>query len=328
MLVSKKFILTLLSLVLLLVACAPSQESNQIVCNKPYILVGSSCCLDKDDNLVCDSDEVKEMSESVSQAESAPSSKEISISDVQSGINKVLSAKIFDFAILTKSQSNNHYDFYTDVVTPLTIIAKESSSSFNSFATSMEKFGVTVFVIKSEDKYITDEKSFLEFVTSQKSTLTSYLGKRTQLLNEYISDGGKIPESIEIRRGLRDLHLVNSTFERNEIMDEFGVLPVVSNRLIEISKTYLEDFDLEYKGSGSGLIKTTAFSIDYIQAYSIWCSPNLVITIYANPYPSDKSLEEASVKNYVNKMEGKMLMEAQAVIELCEQRNDFTYFRN
>ncbi len=29
-----------------------------IVCNSPYILVGKECCLDKDDNRICDKDEV------------------------------------------------------------------------------------------------------------------------------------------------------------------------------------------------------------------------------------------------------------------------------
>jgi len=34
--------------------------TNAVVCNKPYILVGSSCCLDADDNNICDKDEVEE----------------------------------------------------------------------------------------------------------------------------------------------------------------------------------------------------------------------------------------------------------------------------
>ncbi len=34
------------------------QETQQVTCNKPYILVGTSCCLDQNDNSICDSDEV------------------------------------------------------------------------------------------------------------------------------------------------------------------------------------------------------------------------------------------------------------------------------
>lgn len=42
-----------LLLILLLVGC-----SKVVVCNKPYILVGTDCCLDKDDNSICDKDEL------------------------------------------------------------------------------------------------------------------------------------------------------------------------------------------------------------------------------------------------------------------------------
>jgi hypothetical protein len=44
-------IILLLSLVLV-VGC-----SQQMVCNKPYIQVGNECCLDNNDNNICDSDE-------------------------------------------------------------------------------------------------------------------------------------------------------------------------------------------------------------------------------------------------------------------------------
>jgi len=39
-------------LTLILIGC-----SQQITCNKPYILVGNECCLDKDDNSICDEDD-------------------------------------------------------------------------------------------------------------------------------------------------------------------------------------------------------------------------------------------------------------------------------
>jgi len=44
----------------LFVGCAvETPTGNAIVCNKPYILVGSSCCLDANDNRVCDKDETQ-----------------------------------------------------------------------------------------------------------------------------------------------------------------------------------------------------------------------------------------------------------------------------
>ncbi|RME31306.1 hypothetical protein D6789_03135 [Candidatus Woesearchaeota archaeon] len=46
-------LLLLLPLLLLFAAC---QQGPTVVCEKPYILVGDSCCLDKNDDAICDSD--------------------------------------------------------------------------------------------------------------------------------------------------------------------------------------------------------------------------------------------------------------------------------
>ena len=45
---------TILLSLFLISAC-----TSQVSCNKPYILVGSSCCLDQNDNSICDNDEQK-----------------------------------------------------------------------------------------------------------------------------------------------------------------------------------------------------------------------------------------------------------------------------
>ena len=38
---------------------ADEDKKGLVVCNKPYLLVGRECCLDKDDNSICDKDEIK-----------------------------------------------------------------------------------------------------------------------------------------------------------------------------------------------------------------------------------------------------------------------------
>ncbi len=52
-------LLSLTAVLLLLTSCS---SGNKVTCNDPYILVGDSCCLDKDSNGVCDSDEEKNVS--------------------------------------------------------------------------------------------------------------------------------------------------------------------------------------------------------------------------------------------------------------------------
>lgn len=62
----KRIILALLVLaVLVLSGCKSGVTGGAVVCNKPYILVGNDCCLDKDDNSVCDNDEVEPAVEEV-----------------------------------------------------------------------------------------------------------------------------------------------------------------------------------------------------------------------------------------------------------------------
>lgn len=39
-----------------LIGCGQTQE---VICNKPYILVGNDCCLDQNENKICDNDEIK-----------------------------------------------------------------------------------------------------------------------------------------------------------------------------------------------------------------------------------------------------------------------------
>src|SRR3989338_7558186 len=46
--------LIIIGILVLVSAC-----TQKITCNKPYILVGDNCCLDKDDNGICDSDETE-----------------------------------------------------------------------------------------------------------------------------------------------------------------------------------------------------------------------------------------------------------------------------
>jgi hypothetical protein len=50
-----KKILLLISIILLVLIGCSTQPT--VVCNKPYILVGTECCLDQNDNSVCDKDE-------------------------------------------------------------------------------------------------------------------------------------------------------------------------------------------------------------------------------------------------------------------------------
>jgi hypothetical protein len=75
----KKIILILLLTMIFIIGC-----SQNITCNTPYILVGGSCCLDKDNNSICDKDETKTEPENINEVikETVEETKELSEADL------------------------------------------------------------------------------------------------------------------------------------------------------------------------------------------------------------------------------------------------------
>lgn len=62
----KKIIFALLVLtVLILSGCKEGITGGAVICNKPYMMVGTDCCLDENDNQICDKDETEPQAEQV-----------------------------------------------------------------------------------------------------------------------------------------------------------------------------------------------------------------------------------------------------------------------
>ncbi|MBU4501162.1 MAG: hypothetical protein KKA79_01105 [Nanoarchaeota archaeon] len=58
----RKIISILLVLAILaLSGCGGGMTGGAVVCNQPYILVGQDCCLDENDNSICDKDEIEKI---------------------------------------------------------------------------------------------------------------------------------------------------------------------------------------------------------------------------------------------------------------------------
>ena len=80
-----KEILGLVILVLIVSGCTGDTPAEQIqpVCNHPYILVGTGCCLDQNDNAICDSDESDISKEAETKAESEEEPKTKTIPEIE-----------------------------------------------------------------------------------------------------------------------------------------------------------------------------------------------------------------------------------------------------
>ena len=120
----KLLLLGMVVVAMLITACSQSTQPAQqgVTCNKPYILVGQNCCLDQNDNRICDSDE------SVAEAEPPKTS-----SDNED----------------TKEKSMVDCGYAQD----------ESSSAFNCLLNNLETCNEAVLTSWSQDTYIINGKS-------------------------------------------------------------------------------------------------------------------------------------------------------------------------
>lgn len=111
----KKEVVIGILFILVLAGC-----QTQIVCNKPYILVGTSCCLDTNDNLICDDDEKSLMSSDSNKITADVVSREQLLDEKLAEINKEI------------SESNPVIQNTTNVTTSQTSSESSTSSSSNA----------------------------------------------------------------------------------------------------------------------------------------------------------------------------------------------------
>lgn len=314
-----KFLIPTFAIFLILAACSPQQAQQGPTCNKPYILVGTECCLDKNDNAICDKDETEQSSS-------------YTIGDLQADINKVLKGR-FKYDVLTKSPaSNKDFDFYTDKQRLATLIAERDSSS--QYIQLLDKFGISAFDIKSNSQYIYDQNDLFEFTNSYLHLLTSFTKLRKEQILTEVHTGGEIwEESLGKQTYGTNLTFVSlSLVSEEKIYDNLTKVELLPNKIVEILQATVEKYELWYNYTNpvrelkDRPTKFDLVSVHYLQAYSIQCNQNLVITIYADPYLGKTNAH--SLKDHIRSIRTIMLREAQAIIEMCEQRYDVTYIRN
>lgn len=313
-------------------ACDSDESKEEVVketkpiCNKPYIQVGATCCLDKNDNKVCDNDEKEEIITKETQNEVT-----YDISDVQANINKV-TGEYFDEVFFKRSdKSKRDFDFYTDDK-KTTIFLVKSGTGGKEFLSVLEKFSITLIDITDKEKYLEDKDKFFEFIKNQVPLLTNYLDIRKNSIIYEVKEGD-IRDYFRTTGKDTSLNFVNYSLSKNMIYDNVTQFDTVSDKIIETVKLSFENYDVWYNNSNGKFKNFEPIGLEYLQAYSIYCTPNLIITIYANGYKEPRgysgSFDEVSFKNLVGNERKKLLNEAQALINMCEERYDkqFSYLR-
>ena len=151
----------LLSIAILVSGCSGGVTGKAVACNKPYIQVGTECCLDKDDSSICDKDEVVIQEEK--KVEEPPVTQEVkavetpartySLEQLKKDIstvykkevvfrdNKLGVNKIYD------DINNSNYHFYDSTYVTIIQIANPSMNlnNFDEFKAFMDEYAKKKF---------------------------------------------------------------------------------------------------------------------------------------------------------------------------------------
>ena len=95
----------ILALIVLISGCG---EQAQPTCNPPYILVGTGCCLDQNDNNICDSDETA-VAENESQTEDDEGEAD------ENAVNESLWSKTSGYTVAECQEACNVWDTIGEV---------------------------------------------------------------------------------------------------------------------------------------------------------------------------------------------------------------------
>lgn len=292
---------------------ADENKKEGIICSKPYIRVGAGCCLDRNNDKICDSEELWKTA-----APSTERKYNYTIDNVQANINKAL-LKDSDKVIFRKVNiTPDDYEFHTDGKKTTTLLLRKGTKEFFSVS---EKSDINIVSIKNGSNYIKNKGQFIDLVKNQAPVLTSYLQTKKNLTLHEIKDG-QIRDYIKGKSEF-SFYLVNYTFNSTPIYDNLTGMDYLSDRIAEILKLSLENYETWYNSSNDRLVNAEFNGVEYLQAYSIQCSPSLVITIYAKGYKEPKgyqgSFNEDGFRSLVINERKRLLSEAQAIIEICDK---------
>lgn len=315
MVIIKIFFITILSILFLLIAsCAQNQ---QIICNKPYILVGNSCCLDKNNNNVCDKDEEKTKEEVTcdkpyikvgnnccldkndnkicdsDEKEITTSTSEeksnFSIADLQSDINKVLNAPV----LLVKDFNTNKFQVYSDTkISNVKFLGKygeKSGYGSSNYFKLITKKPVMVIQIGDKDSYLKDYNHFYDFVRNNKNIFIESAIKSKEIFeNEF--KNGELPRLIFLKNRPREASYAETAkyTDHQEIssklfFDNITFPETVSKRIAQIFYVRVNKYEVNISYNSSyhpkGEIIEGLSNINLAYNMIVYCNPSIVIIL-------------------------------------------------
>lgn len=372
----KKILFGLIILIIislfLISGCAQEQK---VVCNKPYILVGTSCCLDQNNNNICDKDEVEEKPDEVKtpvvekkeEPEAVERPKEevkedlcgnnicdegedcetcekdcgkcFSLGDLQADINKVIDWRI----ILQKIEENDKYEHYGHISKTAYFLGKIGTNYQHDYFPVTPVMYVLVNKIKNRDDYLKDDQDFYKFIKNNREVLLSIVEDKKAAFQDDFDDE-HFMKRIFGDNDYKKYTFNNSLIDTNNIyFDNITKMQTVGNKIIENIFIGLTNYNVTYDyradRTSEPYPKVYTFSgLDYEHFVSVHCNPSLVINIYSiykdgkvdyNPKTSSwmwRTNEDYFSDEFEHDIKN-LLIDATALVSMCEQRYEFTYLR-
>src|SRR3989344_8875119 len=150
-------IISLLTITLFLISC------TQITCDKPYIKVGNACCLDQNDNNICDGDEKQLKPSAPINDPETGEEQTFTINDLQADIGNVLGETVF----LTKDQKLDHVQVYSNKIQGSKFFGNYRSNLF--YYKPITQKPQIIIEITNPEHYLNDKEDFENFVSNNKN---------------------------------------------------------------------------------------------------------------------------------------------------------------
>lgn len=317
----------LLILMFFLVGCGTQSPTGQVVkqitCNKPYILVGDDCCLDKDDNSICDKDETTQ--------EETEEPKTLTIEDLQTDMGDVIGQVI----ALTKDSELDYAQVYSNKVRSTHFLGKYGIIQYSKLITKKPQ---KVVQITDSKHYLKDKKDFQNFVIENKDLFIETALESKELFEDEFK--GQLPKNIHLRKNPiysdaeKAKYVSHSELSSVVYYDDVTFPETISQNLAEINYIRVNKYEITITHPWEGEIKeyTEELSnINYGQSIVILCNPILVIGLSFEDYGDGKYViyERNFDRFYVDSdyfltpirnHYQQLINDSQALVKMCEQK--------
>ncbi|MDP3734207.1 MAG: hypothetical protein Q8R37_03175 [Nanoarchaeota archaeon] len=319
----------LVTFLVIITGCTQSTtNTNQVVCNKPYILVGTECCLDKNDNSICDRDETGNLLESDNGSNVKASS--YTLSDLQADIGNVLIFNPDEFLVLQKDKEFADISFFA--YQPLRTNTLGITSSYDKKVNKVLPYRLVTVSLMSENP-IKPGEELLAYVKNNEHYFSEHIERNRQEFIESFQKGDAL-KLIQKNYNDNELSYISHSLNNQEvIVDETILLESVSQKIVLRHLISLDHYNIIVNRTTENYWEkpaedlTLVTGLNYLQSATIFCTPENTITIYNKNIHYYVDFKANVLTDYYKNQLPSIISDAQALINMCEKRYEFSYLR-